>query len=140
MGPDVVISPLPAPWLGLGGDDFLGSLSLGVTVTFLEGGLSFSSAFLLGTPFSTALGADEDTPSFPFSFFSSSFLRAETDALTKAFYLVASISVKDKRREVKHKDDKEETKRNEEGKLTTIGVFVQPTCYWRQLWTPIVSM
>ena len=93
MGPDVVIRPLSAPWLGLGGNDFLGSLSPGVVDTFLGGRLSFPSAFLLGTPFPTTLGADKDTPSFPFSF--SSFLRAVV-ALINALYLVASISAKDK--------------------------------------------
>ena len=41
------------------------------------------------------LGADEDAPSFPFSFFSS-FLCTVIDALTNALYLVASISIKDK--------------------------------------------
>ena len=42
-----------------------------------------------------ALGADEDAPSFPFSLFSSSFLRAIT-ALTIALCPAASISANDK--------------------------------------------
>ena len=64
----------------------------------------------------TTLGADKDAPSFPFFFFYSSFLHAATDDLTNALCLVASISIKDKGREVKHKDNKEETERNKEGK------------------------
>ena len=94
-------------------------------------------SFLLGAPFSTTLGADEVALSFPFSFFSSSFLRVVADALTNAFCLAASISAKDKGQEVKHKDNKEEIRK---GKFTTMGVFVQPTCYRRQLWTPIVCV
>ena len=92
---DVVIIPLLASWLGLGGDDFLGSLSPRLTDTFLGGQSSFPSAFHLGAYFSTTLGADEGTPSFPFTFFSSSFLHAVA-APTYALCLVASISAKDK--------------------------------------------
>ena len=44
------------------------------------------------------LGADEDTPSFPFSF--SSFLHTVVDALTDAIILAASIFVKEKWREL----------------------------------------
>lgn len=73
MGPDVVISPLPAPWLGLWSDGFLGSLSLGVMDSFLGGRSSFPLAFLLEALFPTALGANKDAPS-PFALFSSSFL------------------------------------------------------------------
>ena len=91
---DVVIKPLPAPWLDLGGDNFLGCFSPRVTDTFLEGRSSFSLAFLLGAPFMTTLGANKDAYSFPFSF--SSFLRAVADALINTLCLAASISVKDK--------------------------------------------
>ena len=52
------------------GDNFLGSLSPGVTNGFLVGRLSFPSAFLSGAPFPVALRADEDAAS-PFVFFSS---------------------------------------------------------------------
>ena len=48
----------------------------------------------LGSPFSAALGADEDAPS-PFVFFSSSFLLAVA-TLTYALCLTASIYAKDK--------------------------------------------
>ena len=65
----------------------------------------------------TTLGADEVALSFPFSFFSSFFLRVVADALTNAFCLAASISAKDKGQEVKHKDNKEEIERNKEGKI-----------------------
>ena len=92
---NVVINPLLASWLGLGGDDFLGSLSPRLTDTFLGGLSSFPSAFHLGAYFSTTLGADEGTPSFPFTLFSSSFLHAVV-ALTYALYLATSISTKDK--------------------------------------------
>ena len=63
-------------------------------MTFLEGRFSFPLAFLLGAPFPTALGADEDAPSFPFVFYSS-FLRAAA-ALTCVLYMAASIFAKDK--------------------------------------------
>ena len=114
-GPNDVIKPLPIPWLGLRGDGFLGCYSLGMTNGFLEEWSSFLSVFLLGALFPTALDADEDAFSFPFSFFSSS-LRTIVDTLTKALCLVASISVKDRGREDKHKDNKEGTKRNKERK------------------------
>ena len=110
-GPEDVIKLLPAPWLGLGGDDFLGCFSPEVIDGFLEGRSSFLSFFLLGAPFPAALEVDKDAPSFPF--FSSSFLYTTVDALTKAFCLVASISAKGW--EVKHKDDKKEMERNKEG-------------------------
>ena len=41
---------------------------------------------------------------------------ATADALTKTLCLAASISIKDRGREVKHKDAKEGTKRNKERK------------------------
>ena len=94
MGPNIIINPLSAPWLSLGGDGFFESLSSRVTVTFLEGRLSFPSAFLLGAFFLTALGADEDAFSFPFAFYSS-FLHVAT-VLNYALYMAASISTKDK--------------------------------------------
>ena len=97
-GPVSVINPLPAPWPGFEGDNVLGCLSPRVTVPFWRWRSSFPLVFLLGAPFSTTLGADEDAPSFPFSF--SSFLHVVADTLTNALYLAASISVKDKGREL----------------------------------------
>ena len=97
-GPITVIKPLPTPWLGFRGDSFLGYLSPEVTVPFLRGHSSFPSAFLLGAPFPTTLGANEDTPSFPFFF--SSFLCVVANALTNTFFLATSISVKEKGREL----------------------------------------
>ena len=91
-GPDVIISPLPTPCLGSGGDGFLGSFSLGVTDTFLYGWSSFPSPFLLAAPLVTALGADEDAPSFSLPF-PSSLLHAAV-ALTYALSLATSISTK----------------------------------------------
>ena len=90
-GPDVVISPLLTPCFGLGGDGFLGSFSPGVTNTFLDRQSSFPSPFLLVTPLQTALGVDEDAPSFPLAF--SFFLHAAA-SLTYAHSLVASIFAK----------------------------------------------
>ena len=95
IGLDVVINPLLALWLGVGGNGFLGSFSPGVTDTLLGGQLSFPSSFLLGAPFLTTLRVDEDAPSFPFAFFSSSFLSAAA-TLTYALCLANSISVEDK--------------------------------------------
>ena len=86
MGPNVVIKHLPDPWPGLGGNNFLGYFSLRVTNTFLEGWSSFPSAFLLGAPFLTTLGANKDAYSFPFSF--SSFLCAVVNAFTNALYIL----------------------------------------------------
>ena len=63
-------------------------------MTFLEGRLSFSSAFLLGAPFLTALGVDEDAPSFLFGF--CSFFLHVVATLTYALCMAASIFVKDK--------------------------------------------
>ena len=91
-GPVDVIKPLPVPRLGLVGDGFFVCFSPGVTDSFLEGRSSFLLTFLLGDPFPTPLGADEDAISFPFSF--SSFLH-DVAALTSALYLTASISAKD---------------------------------------------
>lgn len=116
MGPEDVIKPLPASWLSLGGDSFLGCFSPRVTDGFLEGRSSFLSFFLLGTPFSATLGANKDASSFPFCFFPSSFLRSTADAFTNALYLAASISVKEKGWEVKHKNNREESKLHKEGK------------------------
>jgi len=50
-GLDVVIKPLPVPWLGLGGKGFLGYFSPSVIDAFLKGRSSISSAFLLSAPF-----------------------------------------------------------------------------------------
>ena len=109
-GPDIVINPLLAPWLGWGGNGFFGSLSPGVTMTFFEGWLSFPSAFLLGAPFLTALGVDEDAPSYPFTF-GSSFLRVVA-TLTCALCMATSIYAKDKWRAL----DQETIKRKNDGR------------------------
>ena len=53
-----VIKPLPAPWLGLGGDDFLCLSPMEMSDPFLSGWLSFPSFFLFDDPFLTTLGAD----------------------------------------------------------------------------------
>ena len=90
-GPIVVIKPLPALWLGLGGNDFFCLSPTGMTGPFLRGWSSFPSFFLFDDPFLTTLGADIDAPSF-------SFLHAAADALTRALCLAASVSVKGKRR------------------------------------------
>ena len=87
-GLEEVTTPLPVPRLDLRGDFFLGGTSPRVTTAFLEGGLSFSLGFLFET-LATVLGANENTPSFSFTFLSSSFLRAAA-ALTLC--LTASIS------------------------------------------------
>ena len=79
-------------------------------MTFFEGWLSFSSAFLLGAPFLTALGVDEDTPSYPFTF-GSSFLRIVA-TLTCALCMAASIYAKDKWRAL----DQETIKRKNDGR------------------------
>ena len=92
MGPEAVIKPLLAPWLGLGGNGFLGCFSLRVTNAFLEGHLFFPLTFLLGAPFLITLAVDKDVPSFPFSF--SSFLRVAANTLTDTIILAASISVR----------------------------------------------
>ena len=55
------------------------------------------------------LKADEDTLSFPFSFFSS-FLHATADALTDALNLADSISVKDKWQELNIKTTRKRQK------------------------------
>jgi len=92
IGPVIIIKPLPAPWLGFGGDDFFGLSLAGRVGPFLSRRLSFPLCFLLNNPLVTPLGVDEEALSFYFYF------RAPADALTKAFYLTASISTKGKRR------------------------------------------
>ena len=67
----------------------MGSFSLRATDAFLDGQSSFPSPFLLAPPLVTALGFDEDAPSFALPF-PSSFLRAAI-ALTYALSLAASI-------------------------------------------------
>lgn len=92
MGPLLVISPLPTSWLGLGGDGYFGYLPLaGVPGPFLRGWLPFPSFYCLDIPLLTTLGVDVEAPFFSF------YLHAAADALTKALYLPASISAKDKR-------------------------------------------
>ena len=54
------------------------------------------------------LGVDEDAPFFPYSF--SSFLRTVANALTNALCLAASMSVKDKRRELDTKMTRKQQK------------------------------
>ena len=112
--PNIVINPLIAARLGLGGDGFLGSLSPRVMDTLLGGQLSFPLAFHLGASFSTTLGADAGAPSFPFAFFSSSFLHAAA-ALTCALCLAASISTKDKWRVLDQETKKKERRQKEIG-------------------------
>ena len=91
-----VIKPLPAPWLGLEGDNFFCLLPTRMTDPFLRGQLAFPSFFLFNDPFPMTLGADVDAPSF-------SFLQAAADVSTKALCLVASISAKGKWRKLDKK-------------------------------------
>ena len=58
MGPEEVITPLPAPWLGLKGDFLFGEASPRVTIVLFDGRSSFLSGFLFETLL-TVLGADE---------------------------------------------------------------------------------
>ena len=93
MGPVTVIKPLPAPWLGLGGDGCFDCLSpAGVPGPFLSGRLSFPSLFHLEVPLPMTLGADIEALFFSF------YLRAAADALTKTLCLATSISAKGKTR------------------------------------------
>ena len=90
-GPVVVIKPLPAPWLGLGGDDYFDCLSpTGVSGPFLSGWSSFPSFFHLDIPLLKTLDANVEAPSFSFC------VCAIDNALTKALCLLASISTKGK--------------------------------------------
>ena len=90
-GPIAVIKPLPAPWLGLGGDDFFGLSLVGRASTFLSGRSSFPSPFHLDDPLVTPLEANEEAPSFSFC------LQVAADALIRALCLASSISAKGKR-------------------------------------------
>ena len=90
-GPVVVIKPLRAPWLGLGGDDCFDYLSpTRVSGPFLSGWSSFPSFFHLDVPLLKTLDANVEAPSFSFC------MRTIDNALTKALCLLASISMKGK--------------------------------------------
>ena len=89
MGLEEVITPLPAPWLGLKGDFLFGEASPRVTVVLFDGRSSSPTSFIFETLL-TALGADEFPSSVPFVSFAS-FLRA---AAALILYLAASISTK----------------------------------------------
>ena len=68
-GPKEVIAPLPAPWLGLGGDfSFVAPLP-GVTAAFLAGRRSLPLGFLFAC-LVEALGVDDVSPPASFAFFS----------------------------------------------------------------------
>ena len=73
-GPVEVIIPLLASRPDLGGD-FLELASPEVMATFLGKWSLSPSVFLLAEPLCTALGTDEEVPSMPLVFFSSSFLQ-----------------------------------------------------------------
>ena len=74
MRPEEVITPLPAPWLGLRGDFLFREVSSGVIAVLFYGRSSFPLGFLFET-LVTVLAVDE-VPSFvPFASFASSFLR-----------------------------------------------------------------
>ena len=86
-----IISPLPTPWLGLGGDSCFGRLSpTGVPDPFLCKRSSLPSFFRFDVPLTMTLEADAEGPSF--------YLRAAVNCLTSTLYLPASISAKDKKR------------------------------------------
>ena len=89
-GLEEVITPLPAPWLGLRGDFLFGEASPGVTAVLFDERSSSPSGFLFETLL-MVLGADEVPSSVPFASFASSFLQA---AVTLILYLAASISRK----------------------------------------------
>ena len=89
-GPLEVITPLPAPWLGLRGDFLFREASPKVTAVLFDGQSSSPSGFLFETLL-TVLGADEVHSSVPFANFASSFLRATA---TLILCLTASISTK----------------------------------------------
>ena len=65
-GPEEVIIPLPAPWLGLRGDFLFGEASPGATAVLFDGWLSSPSSFLCETLL-TDLGTDEVPSSVPFA-------------------------------------------------------------------------
>ena len=90
MGLEEVITPLPAPWLGLKGDFLFGEASPRVTVVLFDGRSSSPTSFIFETLL-TALEADEVPSSVPFVSFASFFLRA---AAALILYLAASISTK----------------------------------------------
>ena len=132
-----VIIPLPMPRLDLRGDFFLGCASPRVTVAFLGGWLSFLSTFLLAEPLETALGVDEDAPSFPLALLYSSFLWV-TAALTLC--LATSISAKDNRRALEKQMIRIKLTGMVENLLTTARVFVQSASFRRWFRAPTVRM
>ena len=136
-GPDDFIKPLPVPWLGLEGDGFLGCFSPRVTDGFLGGRSSFLSVFLLGAPFLMTLGADEDalSPSFPPPSYAPELTLLPTLSAWLHPFLLRTKDGKLNTRMTKRKH-----KEIRKGKLTTMGVFVQPTCYRRRFWTPTVCV
>ena len=69
-GLEEVITPLPAPWLGLRGDFSFEALSPRVTTAFLDGQLSLPSGFLFAG-LANVLGVDEVSPLAYFALFSS---------------------------------------------------------------------
>lgn len=107
MGPNSVIKPMLAPWLGLGGNDFFDFSPMVMLSPFFKGQSSFSSLFHLSVPLMMPLGADEETPSFSFLFLFA------VAAFTKALCFVASISVKDKKRMLSRKTPVKTTRRKE---------------------------
>ena len=89
-GLEEVITPLPAPWLGLRGDFLFGEASPGVTAVLFDERSSSPSGFLFETLL-MVLGADEVPSSVPFASFASSFLWATAALILR---LAASISTK----------------------------------------------
>jgi len=89
MGPFLVISPLPTPWMVLGGDGCLPPT--GVPGSLLCEWSSFPSFFRLDVPLATTLEADVEASFFCY------YLCATANAFTKALCFPASIFAKDKR-------------------------------------------
>ena len=131
-GPVEVIIPLLVLRLGLGGD-FLGCTSQGLTVTVLGGRSSSPSTFLLAEPLETAVGTDEDVPSYPLAFFASSFLPVVAAC---TLCLAASISAKDNKCASEKQVVRTKLKRMVQNLLTTTRVFIQSSSFKCRLRVP----